>query len=81
MSTQDKILNLLAEHAGVETVKPTDKLFGGGINLSSVAYTEFVLAFEEEFGVELDMDSMDASVETVGQFVDMLQGHLGAQTG
>ncbi|WP_428928104.1 acyl carrier protein [Marinibacterium sp. SX1] len=79
MSTQDKILSLLAEHAGVEKVNPSDKLFGGGINLSSVAYTEFVLAFEEEFDVELDMDSMDTSVETVGQFIDMLQGHLPAQ--
>ncbi|MAC76926.1 MAG: hypothetical protein CML66_02580 [Rhodobacteraceae bacterium] len=81
MSTQDKILSLLAEHAGVETVKMSDKLFGGGINLSSVAYTEFVLAFEEQFGVELDMDGLDASIETVGQFVDVLEGHLAARIG
>ncbi len=76
MSTQDRILTLLAEHAGVETINPSDKLFGGGINLSSVGYTEFVLAFEEEFDVELELEGVDASLETVGQFVEMLQTHL-----
>ncbi len=81
MSKQDKILSLLAEHAGVETIKPSDKLFGGGINLSSVAYTEFVLAFEEEFDVEVEMESLDESIETVGQFIEMLEGHLEKQPG
>lgn len=76
MSNQDKILSMLAEHAGVENMTMNDKLFGGGIDLSSVAYTEFVLAFEDEFNTEIEMDSLDESIETVGQFIQVLEGHL-----
>lgn len=76
VSPDDRILELLATHAKVETVQPTDKLFSGGINLSSVSYTEFVLEFEDTFDVEVDMESLDGSVETVAQFIDVLKTYL-----
>ncbi|MGV6849283.1 MAG: acyl carrier protein [Marinibacterium sp.] len=77
MNTTDRIMALLAKHAEVDTIGRDDKLFGGGINLSSVGYTEFVLAFEDEFDTELDLEGLDVSVETVGEFVDLLETHLG----
>ena len=76
VSPDDRIFDLLAKHAKVDTVRPDDKLFSGGINLSSVSYTEFVLDFEDTFDVEVDMESLDSSIETVGQFADVLKTYL-----
>jgi len=42
-------------------------IFGGGINLSSIGFTEFIMELEEVIGRDIDIDDLDASVRTVGQ--------------
>lgn len=51
-----------------------DVLFGGGLDLSSIRFTEMIMELEEECDVEVDIDSLDASVRTVGQLFARLTG-------
>lgn len=73
MSDREKILSLLAKHAKKDSVGWDEKLFGSGINLSSISYAEFIFDFEEVFDVEIDEDGLDSSIDTVGKFVEHLE--------
>jgi Phosphopantetheine attachment site. len=42
-------------------------LFGSGINISSIAFTEFIMELEETYDLDIDLDALDESVKTVGQ--------------
>ena len=50
-----------------ETISQDDVLFGSGLNLSSIGFTEFVMTLEEEQGIDVDVDQLDASIRTAGQ--------------
>ncbi|WP_235841499.1 acyl carrier protein [Cereibacter azotoformans] len=63
---------LLARYAKAPAVSSDDILFGSGLNISSIAFTEFVMDLEETTGLEIDIDDLDASIRTVGQLYDRL---------
>jgi len=58
---------LFCKFAKVPAVSDNDVIFGGGINLSSIGFTEFIMELEEVIGRDIDIDDLDASVRTVGQ--------------
>ena len=57
-----------------EPVVMEDVLFGGGLDLSSIGFTEFIMEFEEVHDLDIDIDDLDASIKTVGQLYDRLKG-------
>jgi len=63
---------LLAKFAKVQAVAADDILFGGGIDLSSIGFTEFIMELEEVCDLDIDIDDLDESVKTVGQLYDRL---------
>jgi len=58
---------LLARFARTPTVQTGDILFRSGLDLSSIAFAEFIMELEMAAGRDIDLDSLDASVETAGQ--------------
>ena len=52
-----------------------DAKFGDDLEADSLDLVELVMAFEEEFGVEVPEDELEG-VETVGQAFDLISGKL-----
>ena len=69
-STFDRIVKILQEQDGLEDVEITNDTKLSDLGLDSLAVVEAVMASEDEFGIEVDAD---ASPETVGDFVDMVE--------
>lgn len=69
-STFDRIVKILQEQDGLEDVEITNDTKLSDLGLDSLAVVEAVMACEDEFGIEVDAD---ASPETVGDFVDMVE--------
>jgi len=65
---------ILQKYAKMQVIDDNDILFGSGVNLSSIAFTEFIMDLEEECDLDIDIDGLDASIQTVGQ----LYNHLAA---
>lgn len=63
---------LLAKHAKVQAVVSDDILFGAGIDISSIGFTEFIMELEEVCSLDIDIDDLDESVRSVGQLYDRL---------
>ena len=63
---------LLKKHARVKEIAMNDEIFGGGIDISSLRFTEFIMDIEEEFGIDIDVDDLDSSIRTVGQLFDRI---------
>ena len=57
----------LSAYTKAGTVSQDDVLFGSGLNLSSIGFTEFIMTLEEEQGIDIDVDQLDASIRTAGQ--------------
>jgi acyl carrier protein len=57
----------LAAYTKAGQVSQDDVLFGSGLNLSSIGFTEFIMTLEEEQGIDVDVDQLDASIRTAGQ--------------
>lgn len=58
---------LLARFAKVQAVQPTDVLFRSGLDIPSIAFTEFIMELEDMTSAEIDLDGLDASIVTAGQ--------------
>jgi acyl carrier protein len=74
MMDWDQFSTLLAKYAKVPAVTSADVLFRTGLDMASIAFTEFVMELEEITGLDIDLDSLDASIETVGQLYNRLSG-------
>ena len=72
-STFDRIVKILQEQDGLEDVEITNDTKLSDLGLDSLSVVEAVMACEDEFGIEVDAD---AAPETVGDFVDMVEGLL-----
>ena len=72
-STFDRIVKILQEQDGLEDVEITNDTKLSDLGLDSLSVVEAVMACEDEFGIEVDAD---ASPETVGDFVDMVEALL-----
>ena len=70
--TADRVKKIVVEHLGVEAEKVTeDASFIDDLGADSLDIVELVMAFEEEFGVEIPDDAAETIV-TVGDAVKFL---------
>jgi len=65
-------LKLLARYTKKPNIDNDDILFGSGLNLSSIGFTEFIMELEEDYNIDIDVSSLDASIKTVEQLFDRL---------
>ena len=67
--TADRVKKIVIEHLGVEADKVTeDASFIDDLGADSLDIVELVMAFEEEFGVEIP----DDAAETIGTVKDAI---------
>lgn len=74
-STEQRFLALLAKHARRPSVSMNDIIFRGGLDMSSIRFTEFILDLEDTLAIEIDVESLDASIKTVGQLFQRVAGY------
>ena len=64
--TSDRVKKIVVEHLGVEADKVTEEAsFIDDLGADSLDIVELVMAFEEEFGVEIPDDAAE-KINTVG---------------
>ena len=69
----DRVKKIVVEHLGVEAEKVTDKAnFIDDLGAHSLDTVELVMAFEEEFNVEIPDDAAETIV-TVGDAIKFLE--------
>jgi acyl carrier protein len=69
----DRVKKIVVEHLGVEADKVVENAnFIDDLGADSLDTVELVMAFEEEFGVEIP-DDQDETISTVGDAVKFLE--------
>jgi acyl carrier protein len=76
MIDAENFLSLLSKYTKSDSVRMEDVLFGSGLNLSSIGFTECIMELEEDYDIEIDIDDLDASIKTVGQLFKRLNAVL-----
>jgi len=70
----DKVREIIANELGIEMEKVTDEAsFVEDLGADSLDTVELVMAFEEEFGVEIPDEDAE-QMQTVGDAIRYLQG-------
>ena len=76
--TADRVKKIVVEHLGVEADKVTeDASFIDDLGADSLDIVELVMAFEEEFGVEIS-DEEAEKITTVQQAIDYARANVKA---
>ena len=77
MSTEDRVKTIVVDHLGVEAseVKP-EASFIDDLGADSLDIVELVMAFEEEFGVEIPDDAAE-KITTVKDAISYIDAHKG----
>lgn len=76
--TEDRVKKILIEHLGVDQEKVTrDANLQDDLEADSLDMVELVMAFEEEFQVEITDDDAE-KVTTVGEAIDIIDAKLAA---
>lgn len=76
--TKADIYALLGKFAKVDgPVEPGALIFGDGLNMSSISFTEFVLKFEEDFDAAIMVEDLGEEIKTAEQLVDTLMEYVG----
>ena len=71
----DRVKKIVVEHLGVEADKVKDTAsFIDDLGADSLDTVELVMAFEEEFGVEIPDDAAE-TIQTVGDAIRFLEAH------
>ena len=77
MAVADKVKSIIVEQLGVDEEEVTpDASFVDDLGADSLDTVELVMAFEEEFGIEIP-DSDLENVATVGHAVDLVLTKVG----
>jgi acyl carrier protein len=72
--TADRVKKIVVEHLGVEADKVTeDASFIDDLGADSLDIVELVMAFEEEFGVEIPDDAAE-KIATVNDAINYIEG-------
>jgi len=73
----ERVKKIVVEHLGVDDSKVTEGAsFIDDLGADSLDNVELVMAFEEEFGIEIPDDAAE-HIQTVGDAVKFIQGKLG----
>jgi acyl carrier protein len=73
--TADRVKKIVVEHLGVESEKVTEEAsFIDDLGADSLDIVELVMAFEEEFGVEIPDDAAE-KISTVKDAIDYIEAH------
>jgi len=76
-NTEERVKKIVVEHLGVEADKVTmDASFIDDLGADSLDIVELVMAFEEEFDVEIPDDAAE-KITTVGDAVTYIEEHKG----
>ncbi len=71
-----KVKNIIADQLGVDAADVTEKAsFIDDLNADSLDTVELVMAFEEEFGIEIPDEDAD-KLQTVGSAIEYLDGKI-----
>ena len=72
----EKVKNLFVEELGIDADKVTmEAKLEEDLEIDSLGIVEVVMAFEDEFGIEIDDEEL-TDVGTVGQAVNLLHSKL-----
>lgn len=75
--TADRVKKIVVEHLGVDEEKVTpDASFIDDLGADSLDIVELVMAFEEEFGVEIPDDAAE-KINTVGDAIKYIDENAG----
>ena len=77
--TADRVKKIVVEHLGVEAEKVTEEAsFIDDLGADSLDIVELVMAFEEEFGVEIPDDAAEkiATVNDAIAYIDSNKGYM-----
>jgi len=75
MSVADKVTSIIAEQLGVDTEEVTPQSsFTDDLGADSLDIVELVMAFEEEFGIEIP-DEDSEKIAKVQDAIDYIQAH------
>lgn len=75
--TGDRVKKIVIEHLGVEADKVTeDASFIDDLGADSLDIVELVMAFEEEFGVEIPDDAAE-KISTVNDAIEYIDNNKG----
>ena len=78
MSVQDKVISIIAEQLGVEKDDVTPEAsFTDDLGADSLDIVELVMAFEEEFGIEIPDDAAE-TIQTYGDAVKFIEANANA---
>ena len=76
--TAERVKKIVVEHLGVEAEKVTeDASFIDDLGADSLDIVELVMAFEEEFGIEIP-DEAAEKISKVQEAVDYIEAHQGS---
>lgn len=75
--TADRVKKIVVEHLGVEADQATEGAsFIDDLGADSLDIVELVMAFEEEFGVEIPDDAAE-KITSVGDAIKYVEEHKG----
>ena len=79
MSVQEKVKSIIVEQLGVEADEVTlEASFTDDLGADSLDIVELVMAFEEEFGIEIP-DEEAEKISNVREAVEYIQNNAGDQ--
>ena len=71
----ERVKKIVVEHLGVEAAQVTeDAKFIDDLGADSLDTVELVMAFEEEFGIEIPDDAAE-KIQTVGDAIDFIKSN------
>ncbi len=77
MALEEKVKEIIADQLGVEVDKVVpDAKFIDDLGADSLDVVELIMAFEEEFGIEIPDEDAE-KIQTVGDVIDYLKKKVG----
>ncbi len=81
MAVTDRVKSVIVEQLGVNEEEVTlDASFGGDLGADSLDTVELVMAFEEEFGIEIPDEDAE-KITRVKEAIDYVESHAKGKKG